>query len=47
MSTIAVVVPIYQAQPTELEQFSLRHSLAQLKPGRMVLFAGPEGLDFS
>lgn len=47
MSTIAVVVPIYQAQPTELEQFLLRHSLAQLKPGRKVLFAGPEGLDFS
>lgn len=47
MSTVAVVVPIYQALPTELEQFSLRHSLAQLKPGRTVLFAGPEGLDFS
>ncbi|MES2091586.1 MAG: DUF5672 family protein [Pseudomonadota bacterium] len=47
MSTVAVVVPIYQAKPSEIEQFSLRHSLAQLKPGRTVFFTGPEGLDFA
>ncbi|MBC7700931.1 DUF5672 family protein [Aquabacterium sp.] len=47
MRTVAVVVPIYQAQLSALEHFSLTHSLAQLQPGRTVVFIGPEGLDFS
>lgn len=45
MSNVVVLVPIYQAQLSELEQFSLRHSLAKLQPGRSVQFIGPEGLD--
>lgn len=47
MRNVAVVVPIYQAQLSELEHFSLRHSLAQLQKGRAVFFVGPEGLDMS
>jgi hypothetical protein len=47
MSSVAVIVPIYQAQPSALESFSLRHSLAQLQPGRPVFFIGPDSLDTS
>ncbi|MDB5895118.1 MAG: hypothetical protein JWQ88_2649 [Rhodoferax sp.] len=47
MSSVAVIVPIYQAQPSALERFSLRHSLAQLRPGRPVVFVGPDSLDAS
>jgi Protein of unknown function (DUF5672) len=47
MPNVVVLVPIYQAQLSELEHFSLRHSLARLQPGRSVRFIGPEGLDFS
>jgi hypothetical protein len=47
MSQVVVLVPIYQAQLSELEHFSLRHSLAKLQPGRPVRFIGPEDLDFS
>lgn len=45
--SVAVVVPIYQAHLSALEQFSLQHSLAQLHPDRAVYFVGPEGLDYS
>ena len=47
MNSVVVIVPIYQAHLSELEHFSLKHSLAQIKPGRAILFAGPEGLDLS
>lgn len=47
MNSVAIVVPIYQAQLSELEHFSLKHSLSQIKPGRSIFFAGPDGLDFS
>jgi hypothetical protein len=45
MSSVVVLVPIYQAQLSALDHFSLRHALAQLRPGREVFFIGPEGLD--
>jgi hypothetical protein len=45
--SVAVVVPIYQAHLSPLEQFSLQHSLAQLRPDRAVYFVGPQGLDYS
>lgn len=47
MSKVAIVVPIYQAQLSPLEHFSLSHSLARLQPGRAVYFVGPQGLDLS
>jgi hypothetical protein len=47
MSSIAVLVPVYQAALSPQERFALKHSLAQLKTGRAVSFIGPEGLDMA
>lgn len=44
---VVVVVPIYRATLSPLEHFTLTHSLRQLRPGRRVVFVGPEGLDLS
>jgi hypothetical protein len=45
MSSVAVVVPIYQARLPAIEAWTLAHSLAQLAADRRVVFTGPEGLD--
>lgn len=47
MSSIVVLIPVYQPVLSAAERFSVTHSLAQLKPGRTVCFIGPEGLDMS
>ncbi|WP_367849718.1 DUF5672 family protein [Rhodoferax sp. WC2427] len=46
-ASVAIVVPTYKARLSALESFSLRHSLAQLAPGRQVFFVGPASLDFT
>ncbi len=40
-----VIVPLHRPDLPVLEQFGLGHSLAQLKPGRRIVFIGPQGLD--
>lgn len=45
MSSLIILVPIYQPELSALERFSLQHSLSVLQPGRTVCFIGPEGLD--
>jgi len=44
---LIILIPIYQPQLSPLEQFSVSHSLRQLKAGRQVAFIGPVGLDLS
>jgi len=44
---VVVVVPLHRPELVALEDFSLRHSLAQLKRSRRVVFIGPPGLDLS
>jgi len=44
---VVVVVPLHRPQLTALEDFSLTHSLAQLKRSRRVVFVGPPGMDLS
>lgn len=44
--TAVVLVPIYQAQLSPLEHYSLATSLAAL-PGRDIRFIGPDGLDLT
>jgi hypothetical protein len=46
-ASVVIVIPIYQANLSILEFFSLKHSLAVIKPSRQVCFIGPEGLDLS
>ena len=46
-TSLIILVPIYQAELSPIEHFSLKHSLAQLKPDRQVAFIGPEGLDLA
>lgn len=45
MSRLLILVPVYQAVLPGIEAFSLRHSLAQLRPGREVRFIAPASLD--
>jgi hypothetical protein len=45
MSRLVILVPVYQPVLPAIEAFSLRHSLAQLKPGRDVRFIAPASLD--
>ncbi len=45
MSSLVILVPIYQPRLSALERFSLQHSLSVLQPGRQVCFIGPQGLD--
>ncbi|RZI81728.1 MAG: hypothetical protein EOP38_18285 [Rubrivivax sp.] len=47
MSSIVVLIPVYQPELSPADRFSLQHSVACLKPGRTVCFIGPEGLDMS
>lgn len=47
LGNVVVVVPLHRPQPTVLEDFSLSHSLAQLKRSRRVVFIGPPDLDLS
>ncbi len=42
-----MVVPIYRSTLSPLESFTLNHSLRQLRPGRRVVFIGPENLDLT
>lgn len=45
-ASVIVLVPIYQAQPSALETYSLDVSLAVLR-GRPLAFIGPQGLDLA
>ena len=46
MSDVVILVPIYKAEPSALERFSLDYSLKALT-GRDIRFMGPESLDRS
>ena len=46
MTSVIVLVPIYQAHLSPLEHYSLSTSIAAL-PGRTIAFIGPEGLDLA
>jgi hypothetical protein len=45
MSRLVILVPVYKPALPAIEAFSLRHSLAQLQPGREVRFIAPASLD--
>ena len=45
MSQLVTLVPVYKPVLPGIEAFSLRHSLAQLQPGREVRFIAPASLD--
>jgi hypothetical protein len=44
---LVVLVPVYRPRLEPLEQFSLAHSLAQLRPGRRVCWLAPRSLDLA
>jgi len=44
---LIVLVPVYKPRLDALEDFSLRHSLRQLTPGRRVALLAPQSLDLT
>jgi len=47
MTDVVILVPIYKSQLDDIELFSLKFSIAQLKLGRKIKFICPRNLDIS